>query len=393
MRLLKIKISGAALLDDNFEVNFCAEQRVSANDKESLSHVVSNIYTHSVLAFVGINASGKTLSLKTLSFVMQMLDAKPINTIRDKYICHPRAGRDSVIIESYFALPDESINKLVTHIGVKQESPFDDEKFIITDEFLYSKKVSSSIQKKNFFHFEDKIHTQRKADEAFLLDDVSIMVSVHKWYHTELMFIDLMAWTDYNSLLSFIKVPAEVTTYLDSSIEYLHVTPHETDRERHEFQLKFHNSEEIVGTGTKTLEKYLSSGTIKGMNVFFTASFILWHGGYLLVDELENHFNREIVATLIRFFLEKDMRNKPATLIFSTHYPELLDELNRNDSIYITRKEHGVTLDPLSRVLDRNDVKKSEYFKSGYNKNTVPAYDAYIAMKRAFKRRHGKQEE
>lgn len=29
---------------------------------------------------------------------------------------------------------------------------------------------------------------------------------------------------------------------------------------------------------------------------------ILREGGYLVIDEIENHFNKEIVSTLIRFF-------------------------------------------------------------------------------------------
>ena len=31
-------------------------------------------------------------------------------------------------------------------------------------------------------------------------------------------------------------------------------------------------------------------------------------------------------------------------LIFSTHYPELMDEYDRNDSIFITRNREGIKL-------------------------------------------------
>lgn len=30
-------------------------------------------------------------------------------------------------------------------------------------------------------------------------------------------------------------------------------------------------------------------------------------GGYLIVDEIENHFNHEIVSTLIRFYMDKEL--------------------------------------------------------------------------------------
>ena len=45
------------------------------------------------------------------------------------------------------------------------------------------------------------------------------------------------------------------------------------------------------------------SGTIKGINVFMSAMRILAKGGYLIIDEIENHFNKELAATLVRFFV------------------------------------------------------------------------------------------
>lgn len=46
-------------------------------------------------------------------------------------------------------------------------------------------------------------------------------------------------------------------------------------------------------------------------------------------------------------------------LIFSTHYPELLDEYDRNDSIFITRNRDGITAENLSNILKRNDIRKA----------------------------------
>ena len=61
-------------------------------------------------------------------------------------------------------------------------------------------------------------------------------------------------------------------------------------------------------------------------------------GGYLIIDELENHFNQEIVSTLIRFYMDKKVNKKGAMLIFSTHYSELLDVFERNDRFFIFAK-------------------------------------------------------
>lgn len=89
------------------------------------------------------------------------------------------------------------------------------------------------------------------------------------------------------------------------------------------------------------LNNYLSSGTVKGMITFTLAQEVLQSGGYIVVDEVENHFNKEIVTTLMRFFMDSKLNKNGGTLIFSTHYPELLDEYDRNDSIFITRNCNG----------------------------------------------------
>ena len=88
-------------------------------------------------------------------------------------------------------------------------------------------------------------------------------------------------------------------------------------------------------------------------------SRVLKSGGYLVIDELENHFNKEIAAALIRFFMDAGMNCMGGTLIFTTHYPELLDEFERNDCIYIIRNRDGITVSNLTDILKRNDLKKS----------------------------------
>ena len=71
------------------------------------------------------------------------------------------------------------------------------------------------------------------------------------------------------------------------------------------------------------------------------------------------------------------------TLIFSTHYPELLDEYDRNDSIFITRNRNGITVENLTNILKRNDIKKSDAYQSGFLEGTTPTYEAYMQLKKS----------
>ena len=130
------------------------------------------------------------------------------------------------------------------------------------------------------------------------------------------------------------------------------------------------------------MNRYLSSGTIKGIVTFTLAIDVLKKGGYLIIDELENHFNKEIVATLIRFFMDSSINTKGGVLVFTTHYPEILDEFDRNDCIYILRNRDGITAENLMDILKRNDIKKSDAYQSGFLEGTVPTYEAYMKLKK-----------
>ena len=112
---------------------------------------------------------------------------------------------------------------------------------------------------------------------------------------------------------------------------------------------------------------------------------MLKHGGYLFLDEIENSFNRELVVSLLRLFLDGQTNPKGAVIVFSTHYAELLDELARNDSIFITKNREGLTVDNLNDLLiqkglNRNDLKRSDVYQSNILGGTAPKYNALDAL-------------
>ncbi|MGL4950031.1 MAG: AAA family ATPase, partial [Anaeroplasmataceae bacterium] len=85
----------------------------------------------------------------------------------------------------------------------------------------------------------------------------------------------------------------------------------------------------------------LSSGTLRGVELFIKAFKVLKNGGLLLIDEIESCFQKNVVSNLIFLFNDSDINLKNAQLMFSTHYVEILDILNRRDSIYIMKKVEG----------------------------------------------------
>lgn len=377
MKLLKIVASGLPLFKDKCEIDFFALQRVTSDNADKMSSLFSTssqrFYQNNVMSFIGINASGKTSILKLISFVCGMLSNQSINNISYNEVLDGIDSNGKVSFDIYFYAENKTVNVLHTVVGKKGN------RFIILDEFLKSKPSSKVKNKNAIFEFEDcEALLTRDNDEVFLLDDVSIMVAFNKTTKDTLVVTDMLQYTNINQLSISEDCPPELIAFFDPSVEYLHVKKQSKDTD---IRLKFFGKEEIALNQLSELNRYLSSGTIKGINTFLNATKVFENGGYLIVDELENHFNREIVSTLIRFYMDKRVNPKGAVLIFSTHYAELLDEFERNDNIYIVRNRDGITAENLSFILKRNDIKKSEAYQSGFLEGTVPMYDAYMALK------------
>ena len=220
----------------------------------------------------------------------------------------------------------------------------------------------------------------RSSQEDFLPDDVSIMIARNKKTKEHMRIVNLLKYTNENVLPFSEDIPAEVITFLDPTIERLHFDVNDNKTLIH---LKFREKEEILLNNPVELNNYLSSGTVKGMITFTLAQEVLQSGGYIVVDEVENHFNKEIVTTLMRFFMDSKLNKNGGMLIFSTHYPELLDEYDRNDSIFIARNRNGITVENLSNILKRNDIKKSDAYQSGFLEGTTPTYEAYMQLKKS----------
>ena len=349
MRLLKIFIQDMPRFKENIDIDFITKQRVAEDDQEKLFNTFSNnytsIYTNQAISFIGLNASGKTTILKAISFVINLLNNEALNNIKSKEILNDLSDNEKVKITSFF-YNDNSVYKLETHIEKRVNQVDNESKLIITEERLWEKDATKVKTKKSLFEFNDSdIRIERNEKEQFLLNDVSVMIAINKEKQSNFPLRDMLMWTNHNMLNILGKFPKELLTFLDPSIEYFKC---DIRKKPADIRLKFYESEEIILNNPSEIEKYLSSGTIKG----------------------------------ISFFMNPNVNRNGATLIYSTHYSELLDEYDRNDCIYIVRNRGGIYTENLSLILKRNDIKKSEAYESGYLEGTVPIYESYMALKK-----------
>lgn len=376
MKILRITVNGLPLFKQELDLLFYTQQRVSEDDKEKLYKIEPNYYLHTACAFIGINASGKTSVLKVINLALNILRNEPINHVESRNIL---GGCENASFKICFFDNKRNICCLETVVKSKKAKA-GGYVYSIVEEKLWEKPVSSVKSKKYLTDFSGlRPIAARNTDEAYLPDDVSFIIAHNKKINDRIDVFSLLSYTNINVLPFTDDIPLEVITFLDPTIEKLCF---EKIEDKALIHLKFKGEEELILNNAVELEQYLSSGTIKGIITFSIVKEVLASGGYILVDELENHFNKEIVVTLIRFFMDSSLNKNGSTLIFTTHYPELLDEYDRNDAIYIVRNRNGITAENLSYILKRNDIKKSDAYQSGFLEGTTPAYEAYLRLKK-----------
>lgn len=377
MKVLRIQARGLPLLPHGMDVCLYGQQRVNEKDKESLWALTPNIFLNPATAFIGLNASGKTTIMNVVRLALGLLQNESINHMSVKHILN---GVDKAVLRIYFADNQKNVNCLETAI-VEKRTESDNRFFVIAEEKLWTKPFSRVRTKKQLIDFEGmEPIVERTGTEEYLLDDVSLVIGQNKKNNDSLTVCSLLSYTNENVLPFTENISMEIVKYLDPTVEKLCF---EKVQDKTIIRLKFAEKEEIVLNNLKELGLYLSSGTIKGIITFSMAETVLRTGGCLLVDEIENHFNHEIVATMVRLFTDRRLNRKGGVILFTTHYPELLDMFERNDNIYIVRNKGGILTENLSDLLKRNDIKKSEVYRSDFLKGTAPSYSASMNLKKA----------
>lgn len=354
MRLLKLTIDGLPLFRGKMELDFVAKQKVREDDAENMYNIFNNVYQNNVVAITGMNASGKTSVLKALTFAMGMLKGQwSVNDLPGCEIFDELNSNKEVVFESY-------IYEAGSLICQKDIIKRDKKGCYVAKEILNYKTVTRSTKKKEMYSLGNM-------PVEMLLRDRRYETIVNTY---PVRFISTLE----EQPLANGHTPKEWLALFDPRIEYLHI---EGDA-----KVKFYGKEEIVVPRADDLDRYLSAGTMRGIKLLRYLEYSMQVGGYLIVDDLENHFNKEIVASILRFYMDRHVNKNGATLIFSTHRSELLDEFDRRDNIYIARNEDGITLQNMADAPKLKGVRKSELYDSDFLEGTTPLYDSHMAEKR-----------
>ena len=379
LKLLNIRVNGYKLLEENFTFDFLTRTKVLESDLEKeIFKIDTLLYSFRTLAVVGGNSSGKST---VLSLILKTIDF--LSSGRWGYVEH-EFKEDKIGLSISFYLDGNiyfySVNLLKNTSDEGRNRLY----ALIDNESLFMKKYVKAKGKKNLENIDDVTDvTSRYLQNS--LKDTSAIINLVK----ENILVD--AFTNNNAIAfnerllsnSFYNIlensnpelASSIIKLLDDSIEYI-----KSDSSDYVKFKRYNEDEQIL----KKIEliSILSSGTFRGIELYLRAIKAIKLGKVFIVDEIENCFQKNVVFNLIFLFNDERINKNNAQLIFSTHYTEILDILNRQDSINITHKNNGrINIKNLKEYDIRVELSKSKQFDNN-TFNTSINYQQLMEVKR-----------
>lgn len=404
IKLIGFEIYGHSLFKDGTLFSIRTENKNTKQSKNRVSHLNQSLSINKIIGIVGINATGKSTLMRIFNGLndLYLLDRSIDQTELDKAL---RSKNGFIQVKAFLASDDNKIFKINTDF--KEIHNEDNVSWIITDEKIFKKKAKY-ISKNEYFSFDEKNAECLSKNEEFSFDkkkyfdrnkslseqSKSVIKPNDSVFRIVLndtdkrgLVLSTVEITDVNVPRTFVdQTPRELLKYLDPSIEYLTYKRNKKGKII-SCSLKFKNSNEVIhGSNFREVTSYLSSGTIKGITLFFEFVVALRKGATLLVDEIELHINKQIARDFIGLFSDPTINKNGATLIYSTHYIELTDDLRRNDEEYILKRDTYSELTRLSDKINRNDLKNSEFFQNNMLGGTAPSYSRLQKLKNSIRR-------
>lgn len=373
MKILRVKASGFKRLADQFTIDFLSKARVNESDKDDeIIALADALYMPTSTVLTGKNASGKTTVLSLLKLVHELLDKGRIKF-------DPMYFDGSTIHLEVHFFHEEKVFHYQGQINSPSLKVMEGDDYCeFSNESLGSKKYFKSNGKKILDMTFSPV-TQLKSHVL----DTSILYPIthgkHYAIHTVEWLNPLRLYRIFDWFEGFAlnrDLLLSISQLFDEGIETFQ---YDRDRKLYTIKLKGTKSQRYTETDINAL---LSEGTKKGLMLFALAIAMLSVGGDLVIDEIENSFHKNLVENIIMIFNDKRINKNQSTLIFTTHYVEILDIFRRRDHIYIMQKDETITAQNLYEdYTDRLELSKSNQFNNNTFK-TLINYERLMDLKK-----------
>jgi len=377
MKLLKIKVpSGFKMLAKDFEINFMTKTRINKDaPNNDLIELEEDFYYPIETVFIGKNSSGKTTSLSLVCAVLGFLDS---GRIRNDFTWEGETFEletifyTNGIIYKYKGSFTKDGNNNGEFLIIKNESL---EKTTMKDS--YKKDLSNAA----FFKehgFAPNVGMDTSNVVRFALSNGEFNGSTDAigysadWFG---VYYNVLGEATFNALLHL----------FDDSIES--IVPFEENGKANGYIFRRVGGNSPLTVPSRYFRDYLSAGTLRGINLYGLSILAFKKGGTIVVDEIEKSFNRNLIENLIIMFNDKTINKNNASIVYSTHYSELLDTNNRCDNINVLhRVSNEITLKNVHADYDcRTDMLKSGQFNQNVF-DTLINYDRLIELKETLRK-------
>ena len=383
MKLLRVKARHFKNCVDDYAIDFkncsdgvtidlVAKSKKTSEDKEyELQEIAPELYVYNTMAFIGKNASGKTSAVELLDCAYSILESFRLEGKHYSY--------DGVELEIIFYHEGNIYlyeTKLSSDDSLENRAVFKDEK--IYGKVYYKSSVKSLYSRDSF----KPVNVQLSLPE----DTSNLFSILLKKSFNALYFDSFEDGVDtYEMLFKALKLFNVDSAILSSILRIFDENVQDLQRlDEHNYSLVFKGEKRNLSDSQ--LVYMLSSGTTKGMLLYTLAVISLTMGLDLIVDEIENHFHKTLVENLISLYKDKTVNRKNATLIFTTHYCEVLDQMGRQDNIWICKSGEQVYLSNMYEDYNiRPELLKSkQYYNNAFQ--TAVNYEELMALKRKLKK-------
>ncbi|MCL2137383.1 MAG: ATP-binding protein [Coriobacteriia bacterium] len=390
MKLLKLALEGIDLFEDKrFEIDLFASDRVV--DREPVHELQKGLYTQNAIAIAGINATGKTTALRIIQFAARVLGGTgfiDFNAIAE--IAHTDLTLKMIIwcdselfcLVSEFEFLTADSDEWQSFSSRTKSAVFHEELLYRLDRPLINRKMISSFDQ---FCAASTLISKRS---DLLAEGLSRYLPADRSIITAYMDTRKLFWFLFGDISNPGSVNSAIIQVFDPRVDYIRDLDSRQDlSDERKLLFRFKDEAENKTVTPDELLDLLSAGTIRGTGIIMRCIEAFRSGGYFILDEIENHLNKQLVGVLISLFNSTETNPLGATLIFTTHYPEVLDFLTRKDNVYFLVRNNMFKTNIIrySNEIKRVENKKSEVFLSNYVKGTAPKYDEIKALQKAVK--------